>query len=79
MSVGDVNSLELVPCCPNHGHEPRRIAKNKARVNEYGVVLACNQDGIVCKREVLSREDLKSEGPLGGVSFGHRIRRMRAG
>src|SRR4029077_8848594 len=26
--------------------------------------------------EVLSREDLKSESPLGGVSFGHRIRRM---
>ena len=77
MSVGDVNGLQRLPCRSNHGHEARRIAKNEARINEYRVSLACNQDGIVRKCEVLSREDLKSEGPLGGVSFGHRIRRMR--
>src|SRR5690348_10097890 len=56
--------------------ETRRIAQNEARADECRMLLAGNQDRIVCEREVLPREDLKSESPLGDVSFGHRIRRM---
>ena len=53
MSVGDVDSLQSFRCGPDHCHETRRIAKNEARVDEYRILLAGNQDGIVCKREVL--------------------------
>src|SRR5690242_19646183 len=38
MSMGDVDSLQIFRCGADHGHETRRIAKNKARVDEDRVL-----------------------------------------